>query len=97
MDMRNERAKRRIGATASVKRAVSLLPLMLAVIAVIAVIGCAGEASGQNGLPVEGPTAKDVPNGASSGESSEDSDDNGPGDNGNGDADKDDNDAGHQA
>ena len=97
MDMRNERAKRRIGATASVKRAVPFLPLMLAVIAVIAVIGCAGEASGQNSLPVEGPTAKDVPNGASSGESSEDSDDNGPGDNGNGDADKDDNDAGHQA
>ena len=83
MAIRNGQAKRRISATASVRKCALFLLLMLTVIAVIAVIGCTGEASERSELPVEGPASVDASSGgsgASSGESSEDSDDNGHGD-----------------
>ena len=86
MDVRNAQAKRRISATAFIKMGALSVLLMLAL---IAVVGCAGEASESGGLPVDGPTASDVPSagsgassGESSGESGEDSDDGGSGDSG---------------
>ena len=85
----------------SVKPAVVFLLLILAL---VVLIGCSGEASESGGLPVEGPTASDVPGAGggasgsssassdeSSGESGEDSGDSEHGDNGDGNGDDNDN------
>ena len=101
MDTRDGHSRRRMRFVPSVKPAVVFLLLILAL---VVLIGCSGEASESGGLPVEGPTASDVPgagSGASgsssassdesSGESGEDSGDSEHGDNGDGNGDDNDN------